>query len=60
YRNQALYIVEEIARTVDRIIRNTDRPVVIVVQGDHGPGSELRWDNIQLTNKIERHGIFNA
>lgn len=60
YRDQALYIVEQLAATVEAIIRNARRPLVIVVQGDHGPGSELRWDNLRLTNKIERHAIFNA
>jgi hypothetical protein len=60
YRDQALYMVEQLAVTVEAIIRKAQRPLVIVVQGDHGPGSELRWDNLRLTNKVERHGIFNA
>ena len=60
YRDQARYIVEQIAVAADAIIRSAPRPLVIIVQSDHGPGSELRWDNLQLTNRIERHGIFNA
>ncbi len=60
YRDQALYIVERLAEMLSQLIREAPRPLVIVVQGDHGPGSELRWDNLQLTNMAERHAIFNA
>lgn len=60
YRDQALYVVERLATTVAEIVRRSSRPLVIVVQGDHGPGSELRWDDLESTASDERHGIFNA
>ncbi|BEQ16034.1 hypothetical protein FAK_31000 [Desulfoferula mesophila] len=33
---------------------------MIVLQGDHGPGSTLNWDQIEKTYFLERLGILNA
>jgi hypothetical protein len=60
YRNQALYVIDRLADCVQQIIRTSTRPVVIIIQGDHGPGSQLTWDVVRSTNMAERHGIFNA
>ena len=60
YSNQALYIMDQLGKMVDRILADSPRPPVIIIQGDHGPGSELEWEHPQLTNYDERMGIFNA
>jgi hypothetical protein len=33
---------------------------VIIVQGDHGPGSRLHHERIMYSDHVERFGIFNA
>lgn len=41
-------------------VRETDPNAVIVLQGDHGPGSMLHWNSLQQTNMLERFSILNA
>lgn len=47
-------------QTVDAILRNSARPVIIIIQGDHGPGA---YTNLNLAGESchhERSSIFNA
>ncbi len=60
YSGQARYIMKRLGETVDRILAASPRPPVIIIQGDHGPGSELDWDRPRQTNHNERMGIYNA
>jgi hypothetical protein len=60
YADQAAWIMRRLARTVDAIAADTSRERVIIVQGDHGPGSGLVWERPRLTDHDERFGIFNA
>ena len=41
-------------------LRKNDPGAIIIVQGDHGPGSELVWSDIEQTNLRERSSILNA
>jgi len=60
YSDQATYVMQRLGETIDGIIASSVRPKIIIVQGDHGPGSGLDWERPQNTDHTERLGIFNA
>jgi hypothetical protein len=60
YRDQASYLLGRLAETVAIILETSEKPPIIVIQGDHGPGGSLDWKNPGLSNLAERFGIFNA
>jgi hypothetical protein len=60
YRDQAVYTMKRLGEAVDRILAQATRPTVIIVQGDHGPGSRLDWERPRHSHHRERFGIFNA
>jgi hypothetical protein len=60
YSDQATYVMQRLGETIDGIIASSERPKIIIVQGDHGPGSGLDWERPQNTDHTERLGIFNA
>jgi hypothetical protein len=43
YVGQVSYINRLLLEIVPTILRNSKRPPVIILQGDHGPGSKLDW-----------------
>ena len=60
YADQAVWVMHRLAGAIDAITADTTREHVIIVQGDHGPGSGLRWEQPLETDHDERFGIFNA
>ncbi len=60
YREQMLYVDRHMKGTVDRLLSATDGKAVIIIQADHGPGSEWFVNNYEKTNKRERFSILNA
>lgn len=60
YADQATWIVRRLTQAIDGVIAASARPKIIIVQGDHGPGSGLRWEHPEATDLNERFGIFNA
>ena len=60
YGDQAVWVMARLAEAVDGIITSSARPKVIIIQGDHGPGSGLEWERPLETDHNERFGIFNA
>ncbi|MBE0567744.1 MAG: hypothetical protein IH621_17455 [Krumholzibacteria bacterium] len=60
WKNQATHVMRRLEATVDAIVAASPQPPVIIIQGDHGPGSQLHWDHPQRTNLTERFGIFSA
>ena len=60
YIEQLVFINQKILQTVDGILKQSIRPTVIILQGDHGPGSELDWKDAQKSNFKERLSILNA
>jgi hypothetical protein len=60
YRDQVRYTNDQVLTLVDALQRAASTPPVIIVQGDHGPGSELSWDDAAATNMWERLSILNA
>jgi len=60
YVDQLIYINGLVLSAVDSILARSARPPVIILQSDHGPGSQLNWDSIDSTNVKERLSILNA
>ncbi len=61
YRAQISAVNERFLKAVDEILSN-GRPSVILVHGDHGPGSLLKWENQHPdeTSAKERFSILLA
>jgi len=51
YRNQAIFIGDQIAGVAESILQNSSVSPIIIIQGDHGPGH---------FGQAERMGILNA
>ncbi len=60
YIDQLIYINSQIELAVDSILKNSSRPPVILIQGDHGPGSLLRRDSLEKSCLFERTSILSA
>ncbi len=60
YVAQLTYVMKRLGEAVDAILASSPRPPVIIIQGDHGPGSKLHLERIMYTDHEERFGIFNA
>ncbi len=60
YVQQLRFMNQQCLNTVDQIIDASSRPAIIILQSDHGPGSELARDSLHKTNLYERFSILNA
>jgi hypothetical protein len=60
YAGQVRYVNRRLMEVLPLLIKNSNRPVIIVLQGDHGPGSKLDWDSAEKTCIWERSSILNA
>jgi len=61
YLNQLQYVNTRVMQLVDTILQNSVRKPVIILQGDHGPASELHNINGFENNDFrERLSILNA
>jgi hypothetical protein len=60
YRNQIQFVSREILKAIDGILANSNEPPVIILQGDHGPGSGLHWESLAETDIRERFSILNS
>lgn len=45
YRDQLIYITKRLEETITAIQSRSSRPVVIILQSDHGSKREVDWDN---------------
>ena len=50
----------KLKRAIDTILVRSKRPTIIILQGDHGPGSMLDWKSAANTNMPERLSILSA
>lgn len=60
YPAQVQFVNQKLEQVIDTILANSPSPPVIILQGDHGPGSRLVWDSPGQTCLWERTSIFNA
>ena len=60
YSDQVEYAGQLTLQLASRLIQESARPIVIVIQGDHGPGSRLDWEVPERSDLRERMGILNA
>lgn len=60
YVEQLTFVNAEVLSMIDNILSGDDRPKVVVLQADHGPGSMLDWDSVENSNLPERFAILNA
>ena len=60
YGNQLRYLNEKLKVVVDGIRAGSSPPPVIIIQGDHGPGSRLSLYSLEGTDVRERFSILNA
>jgi len=61
YRQQITYINNQMMEVVDAILRDSTEPPIIVIQGDHGPGSRFDMLTLENVNCLwERYSILNV
>jgi hypothetical protein len=60
YRDQVGFVTAQLTKLVGLLLSRPGTPPVIVIHGDHGPGSMMFWNNPQNTNMRERMSIFAA
>lgn len=60
YIEQMVFINKQMEIAIDSILKNSIRPPVILIQGDHGPGSLLVRDSLEHTCLRERTSILSA
>ena len=60
YRGQAHFVAQQVLAAIDTILSRPGPRPVIVVHGDHGPGSTWAWDDLRGDKGRERMSIFSA
>ena len=60
YHDQVLFAVRRMTALIDSILTRPGPTPVIVLHGDHGPGSMLDWEDATKTNMPERMSILAA
>jgi len=60
YRAQVQFVNANLEQTIKAILANSSSPPIIILQGDHGPGSLLDWENVDAACLWERTSILNA
>jgi len=60
YSGQLTYLNTLVLDAVDAILARSEYPPYILIQADHGPGSELVWGEPSEAALHERFGILNA
>lgn len=60
YRDQLHFISYRIGQVIQEILDQSQRPVIIIIQGDHGPGSGLNQGSWEKSDIPERLSILNA
>lgn len=63
YKEQVCYLSKRIVQMVKRILENSEKPPIIILQSDHGPSAEMdNFEPVQTntSNFKERMAILNA
>lgn len=57
---QLIYINGLVKDSVNKLLADNKRKKVIIIQGDHGPASEVDYTSLEKSNLRERMSILNA
>ena len=60
YVGELAYVTYRLEDDIDTILRTSQRPVVIILQSDHGPAHNLDWNNPSVDGVKSRISILNA
>jgi len=60
YRDQVRFVTSQLQTLIASLLRRSAVPPVIVIHGDHGPGSRLSWNSPEGTDMRERLATFAA
>jgi len=63
YGPQVIYLNTLLDEVVRKILAESSRPPIIIIQGDHGPGAMLNWgepDRDEPSELAERHSILDV
>lgn len=60
YADQVQFVNQRLERAINAILSRSATPPVIIIQGDHGPGSRLNWTSPGGSCLWERASILNA
>ena len=60
YAGQVQFIDRMLEKVIGDILAKSDKPPVIIIQGDHGSGGFLDWTSPDKTCLLERTSILNA
>jgi len=60
YVNQLKFVNTEILSALHAILTDSSTPPIIIIQGDHGSGSLLRYNSLEESCMYERTSILNA
>jgi hypothetical protein len=61
YTRELKFVNSQAMKVVDAILAGSDQPPIIILQGDHGPGSRFGMLRVETENCLwERYSILNA
>jgi hypothetical protein len=60
YLEQLAFVNQLTLKMIDGILANSKTPPVIIIQGDHGPGIFMNYDDLEKACLYERYSILNA
>jgi hypothetical protein len=60
YVDSLVFVSNQLQSVIETILNEPDRPVIIVLQSDHGPSHNLDWDNPTAEALEAKVGILNA
>ncbi len=60
YTSEARYLNGRMEQVIEMILSTSDRPPIIIIQGDHGPANYFDQDHLDTSCLRERYSILNA
>jgi len=57
YRDELIYLNQRVIEVMEKIIRNSATPPVIIIQGDHGHGRSSSEDRMKILNAYYLPGV---
>ncbi len=60
YVNETTYLNRRLEEVIEVILSTSERPPIIILQGDHGPANYYDQDKLDVSCLRERYSILNA